>query len=120
MLHGRAVDYPIKVDRYPEASTVANPAQLGGVIMGRLAAAQRTCSRLDLLQDAVAPIFTHAIRRNYSRRLVNSTWTRFLHASTGTQPPVTGKGLRAWFSVAWRKIMAAEEKEGNPRYRASQ
>ena len=56
VLHDRAVDYPVLVDRYPEATTVANPAQLGGVIMGRFVAAQRTCSRLDLFQDAVAGI----------------------------------------------------------------
>jgi hypothetical protein len=78
VLHDRAVDYPIQVDRYPEGSTVANPAQLGGVIMGRLVAAQRTCSRLDLFQDAVAGILTHAHRRNYPRRMVHSVWTRFL------------------------------------------
>ena len=47
-LHDRAVDHPVRVDRYPHSTTVANPAQLGGVIMGRLVAAQRTCSRLDL------------------------------------------------------------------------
>ena len=78
VLHDRAVDYPFQIDRYPEVSTVANPSQLGGVIMGRLVAAQRTCSRLDLFQDAVAGIFTHAHWRGYSRRLLHSTWSRFL------------------------------------------
>ena len=58
VLHDRAVEYPIVIDRYPEASTVANPAQLAGVIMGRLVSAQRLCSRMDLFQDAVAGIFT--------------------------------------------------------------
>ena len=33
-LHDRAMEYPIQVDQYPEATTVANPSQLGGVIMG--------------------------------------------------------------------------------------
>ena len=60
VLHDRAVDYPIQIDRYPEASTVANREHLGGVIMGRLVAAQRTCSRLDPFQDAVAGVFTVA------------------------------------------------------------
>ena len=72
VLHDRAVDYPIQIDRYPEASTVANPAQLGGVIMGRLVAAQRTCGRLDHFQDAVAGIMMHANNRNYPRRLMHS------------------------------------------------
>ena len=48
VLHDRAVDYPIKIARYPHANTVANPAQLQGVVMGRLVAALRRCSRLDL------------------------------------------------------------------------
>jgi len=78
VLHDRAVDYPIQLYRYPHGSTVANPALLGGVIMGRLVAAQRTCSRLDLFQDAVQGILAHAHRRGYPRRLVHSTWTRFL------------------------------------------
>ena len=109
MLHDRAVDYPIRVDRYPEASTVANPAQLGGVIMGRLVAAQRTCSRLDLMQDAVAGIFTHAHRRNYPRRLIYSTWTRFLHKYWDAAS-VTGKELRSWFHKVWKQIVEAEDK----------
>ena len=108
VLHDRAVDYPIKVDRYPEASTVANPAQMGGVIMGPLVAAQRTCSRLDLLQDAIAGIFTHAHRRNYSRRLIHSTWTRFLFKYWDAAS-VTGKELRAWFNKVWKQIVQAEE-----------
>ena len=29
VLHDRAVEYPIQVDRYPEATTVANSSQLG-------------------------------------------------------------------------------------------
>ena len=65
-MHDRAVGYPIKIDRYPEAGTVANPAQLGGVVMGRLVAAQRTCSTIALFKDVVAGIFTHCNRRHYS------------------------------------------------------
>jgi hypothetical protein len=71
-LHDRAVDYPITIQRYPEVTTVANPSQLGGVIMGRLVAAQRACSCLDLFQDAVAGILTHAHMRGYSRRMLHS------------------------------------------------
>ena len=64
MVHDRAVDYPIKVDRYPEDCTIANPTKLGGFIMGYMVAAQCTCSWLELLQDAVAGTFTHAVHRN--------------------------------------------------------
>jgi hypothetical protein len=106
VLHDRAVDYPIRVDRYPEASTVANPSQLGGVIMGRLVAAQRTCSRLDLFQDAVAGIMTHAHNRHYPRRLMHSTWTRFL-VKYWDAASVTSKELRAWFHKAWNQVVAA-------------
>ena len=106
MLHDRAVDYPIRIDRYPEASTVANPAQLGGVIMGRLVAAQRTCSRLDLFQDAVAGIMTHAHNRHYPRRLMHSVWTRFL-TRYWDAASVTNKELRAWFHKAWNQVVAA-------------
>ena len=51
---------------------MANPEQLGVVIMGRLVAAQRTCIRLNLSHDAVAGVFTHACPRGYSRRLLHS------------------------------------------------
>ena len=30
-MHDRAVDYPIRIDRYPHVTTVANPQQLSGV-----------------------------------------------------------------------------------------
>ena len=109
-LHDRAVDYPIQVDRYPEGSTVANPAQLGGVIMGRLVAAQRTCSRLDLFQDAVAGILTHAHNRSYSRRLLHSVWTRFLTRYWDASSVAT-RELRAWFHKAWNQIVAAAKEK---------
>ena len=115
VLHDRAVDYPIRVDRYPEGTTVANPAQLGGVIMGRLVAAQRTCSRLDLFQDAVAGIFTHAHRRRYPRRLVHSVWTRFL-VTYWDAASVTTKELRRWFHEAWNAITTGEGKRSTPRH----
>ena len=107
VLYDRAVDYPIQVDRYPHGSTVANPAQLGGVIMGRLVAAQRTCSRLDLFQDAVLGILTHAHRRGYPRRLVHSTWTRFL-VTYWSAASVSAQELRAWFHEAWRMVVGRE------------
>ena len=100
VLHDRAVEYPIQVDRYLEATTVANPSQLEGVIMGRLVAAQRTCSRLDLFQDAEAGVFTHAINRGYTRQLVHSTWTRFLSRYWDAHS-VSLRELRAWFHKAW-------------------
>lgn len=105
VLHDRAVEYPIQVDRYPEASTVANPAQFGGVLMGRFVAALRTCSRLDLFQDAVAGVLTHAHRRNYPRRLAHSTWTRFLVRYFDCSS-VTVKELRRWFHQAWQHIVS--------------
>jgi hypothetical protein len=109
-LHDRAVDYPIQVDRYPEGSTVANPAQLGGVIMGHLVAAQRTCSRLDLFQDAVAGILTHAYNRGYSRRLLHSVWTHFLTRNWDASS-VSTRELRAWFHKAWTQIVAAAKEK---------
>jgi hypothetical protein len=112
-LHDRAVDYPIQLDRYPHASTVANPTQLGGVIMGRLVAAQRTCSRMDLFQDAVAGIFTHAYRRNYARRLVHGVWTQFLLRYWDAAGNPT-KELRDWFHRTWKAIVEAEGHEAPP------
>jgi hypothetical protein len=112
-MHDRAVGYPIDIDRYPEGGTVANPAQLGGVIMGRLVAAQRTCSTMALFKDVVAGIFTHCVRRHYTRRLVHSVWTKFLvrywdHAT------VTGKELRAWFHPTWTYICNASHESTPP------
>ena len=103
MMHDRAVDYPV----YPHVTTVANPQQLSGVITGRLVAAQRQCSRVDLFKDAVAGILTHAHRRGYSRRMLHSTWTRFL-VRYWDAAGVTTKELRQWFHVAWRKILREE------------
>ena len=114
VLHDRAVDYPIRVDRYPHGTTVANPAQLAGVIMGRLVAAQRTCSRMDLFQDAVAGIFTHAHKRGYPRKMVHSTWTRFLWRYWDAAS-VTTRELRAWFHDAWRAVTESEGREGRHR-----
>jgi len=107
MTYDRAVEYPIQIDRYPAASTVANPAQLGGVIMGRLVAAYKQCSRVNLFQDAVQGIFTHAYRRGYSRRLVHSVWTRFL-VNRLDAANVSVKELRQWFHRGWKQMVAAE------------
>ena len=114
VLHDRAVEYPITIDRYPAASTVANPAQLGGVIMGRLVAAQRACSRLDLFQDVVAGVFTHAHRRGYPRRQVHSVWTRFL-ARYWDAANVSSRELRAWFHRVWKAIV---DGKGGPKKRS--
>ena len=110
VLHDRAVDYPIQLDRYPHVSTVANPSQLGGVIMGRLVAAQRACSRMDLFQDAVAGIFTHAFQRGYSRRLVHGVWTKFLLRYWDAAGSPT-KELRDWFHRTWKGVVEAEGRE---------
>jgi hypothetical protein len=110
VLHDRAVEYPITIDRYPEATTVANPAQLAGVVMGRLVSAQRLCSRMDLFQDAVAGIFTHAYRRGYSRRMVNSVWSRYL-GRYWCAASVHVTELRRWFHRAWADICAMEGRQ---------
>ena len=78
--------------------------------MGRLVAAQRTCSRMDLFQDAVAGIFTHAFRRNYTRRLVHGVWTKFLLRYWDAAGNPT-KELRDWFHRTWKGIVDAEGRE---------
>jgi hypothetical protein len=110
-LHDRAVEYPIRIDRYPHVTTVANPQQLSGVIMGRLVAAQRQCSRVDYFKDTVAGIMTHAHRRGYSRRLLHSTWTRFL-TQYWDAAGVTTKELRRWFHQAWKSICLQPRGQG--------
>ena len=80
--------------------------------MGRLVAAQRTCSRLDLFQDAVAGIMTHAHNRSYPRRLMHSVWTRFLTRYWDASS-VTTKELRAWFHKAWNQVTAAAQGKAN-------
>ena len=79
---------------------MANPEQLGGLIMGRLVGAQRTCSRLDLFHDAVARVFTHAFRRGCPRRLLHSVWTSFLSRYWYASSMTIGE-LRAWFHKVW-------------------
>ena len=72
--------------------------------MGRLVAAQRQCSRVDLFKDAVAGVFTHAYKRGYSRRLLHATWTRFL-VTYWDAAGVTSSELRQWFHEVWRRIV---------------
>ena len=113
VLHDRAVDYPIKIARYPHGATVANPSQLQGVVMGRLVAAQRTCSRLDLFQDAVSGIFTHSFARGFKRRMLHSTWTRFL-VQYWDASSVSIKELRRWFHMQWKKIVKGHQRNAFP------
>ena len=99
-MYDRQEAYPHHIVRYPLADTTAPAQQLGGVIMGRLVHAQETCSHMCDFKDSVAQIFRHTMWRGYSRRLVQSVWSRFLfqrwHASD-----IAVKELRAWFSRVW-------------------
>jgi hypothetical protein len=111
VLHDRAVEYPITIARYPERSTVAPESQLAGVLTGRFVAAYRTCSHVGDFQEAVSGIFVHAIRRHYSRQLVHSVWTRFLHRRLEASNVHTSE-LRAWFTGAWQRAVVDARAQG--------
>lgn len=116
VMHDRAVGYPIRVDRYPEAGTAAPATQLGGVVMGRLVAAQRQCSSMELFKDAVAGVFTHCINRHYSRRLVQSVWNRFL-VKYWDNATVGRRQLRGWFHDIWMELCKAAERSKKPAHK---
>jgi hypothetical protein len=103
-VHDREADYPHHIVRYPLATTTAPTEQLGGVIMGRLEFARMACSHMGDFKQSVANVFRNAIWRGYSRRLVQSVWSRFLfqrwHATD-----IRVRELRSWFSKVWRWLL---------------
>ena len=99
-VHDREHEYPHHIVRYPLADTTASSEQLGGVIMGRLEFARMVCSHMGDFKESVGNVFRNAIWRGYSRRLVQSVWSRFLfqrwHATD-----IRVRALQAWFSKVW-------------------
>ena len=99
----------LSLSRYPEYGTVAPSQQLGGVIMGRLVHCQETCSHMKDFKESVGTVFRNALWRGYSRRLVQSVWSRFLfqrwHATD-----IRVKELRVWFGRVWNYLT----KNGRP------
>ena len=57
----------------------------------------------------MAGIFTHAHRRGYPRRLLHSTWTRFL-VRYWDAASVSVRELRSWFHRVWKEVVATEAK----------
>ena len=99
-VYDREEAYPYHIIRYPEFGTVAPPQQLGGVIMGRLVHCQETCSHMKDLKESVGMVFRNALWRGYSRRLVQSVWSRFLFQRWHSTD-IRVKELRVWFSKVW-------------------
>ena len=77
-VYDREEAYHYHIVRYPELGTVAPPQQLWGVLMGRLVNCQETCSHMKDFKDSAATVFRNALWKCYSRRLVQSVWSRFL------------------------------------------
>ena len=99
--------YPHHIVRYPEFGTVAPPQQLGGVIMGRLVHCQETCSHMKDFKESVGMVFRTALWRGYSRRLVQSVWSRFLFQRWHSTD-IRVKELRVWFSKVWRYLQSTD------------
>ena len=99
-VYDREESYPYHIVRYPEFGTVAPPQQLGGVIMGRLVHCQEACSHMKDFKESVSTVFRNAQWRGYSRRLVQSVWSRFLFQRWHSTD-IRVKELRVWFSKVW-------------------
>ena len=112
-VNDRQDEYPYHIVRYPFGDTTAAAEQLGGVVMGRLVHAQETCSHMCDFKESVALIFRHAMWRGYSRRLVQSVWSRFLFQRWHTSD-IRVKELRAWFSKAWKYLQASGKAPAHP------
>jgi len=102
-VYDREFSYPYHIVRYPDSASVAPSQQLGGVIMGRLVHCQETCSHMSDFKESVGSVFRNAMWRGYSRRLIQSVWSRFLlqrwHCDIRT------KELRVWFSKIWKFLL---------------
>ena len=99
-VYDREEAYPHHIVRFPEFGTVAPPQQLGGVIMGRLVHCQETCSHMKDFKESVGTVFRNAMWRGYSRRLIQSVWSRFLFQRWHSTD-IRVKELRVWFSKVW-------------------
>ena len=102
-VYDREEAYPYHIVRYPEFGTVAPSQQLGGVIMGRLVHCQETCSHMKDFKESVGTVFRNALWRGYSRRLVQSVWSRFLFQRWHSTD-IRVKELRVWFSKVWKYL----------------
>ena len=104
-VHDRESEYPFHIVCYPESSSAVPQQQLGGVVMGRLVHCQAVCSYVADFKESCAAVFRNAIWRGYSRRLVQSVWSRFLFQRWHSD--IRWKELRTWFSKLWNYLMAS-------------
>ena len=104
-VHDREEEYPHHIVRYPLATTTAPTEQLGGVIMGRLEFARMACSHMADFKLSVANVFRNAIWRGYSRRLVQSVWSRFLFQRWHAVD-IRVRELRTWFAKVWKFLLS--------------
>jgi hypothetical protein len=62
-LYDREEEYPFHIMRYPHIGSSVSDAQLGGVVMGRLMAAQQFCSTLWDFKQSVVWILRRAVEK---------------------------------------------------------
>ena len=108
-VYDREFSYPYHIVRYPDSTSVVPSQQLGGVIMGRLVHCQETCSHMNDFKESVGTVFRNAMWRGFSRRLVQSVWSRFLFQRWHCD--IRMKELRVWFSRMWQFLLRCGNKK---------
>ena len=108
-LYDREEEYPFHILRYPHAGSSVSDAQLGGVVMGRLMAAQQFCSTLWDFKQSVAWILRRTVERGFTRKIVEKVWSKFLYTKWQTKD-IRTQELRKWFPRAWNWVTTSQLK----------
>ena len=111
-VYDREDEYPFHIMRYPHVGTVAAPQQKAGVIMGRLVTCFQVCNTVSDFKASALRVIQRAFQRGYTKRLVQSVWSRFLF-QYWRSGDVRRPALKGWFRYAWKVALSDEKVGGN-------
>jgi hypothetical protein len=111
-MHFRDSSYPIRIRRYPAEGSMITESQRLGVVTGQFIRAQRLCSTLEKMKQAVQGVVLACMRRGYHRRELDRMWGKFLLQWWKAEEVRRGE-LRAWFrkmtSVVHRTVQCEQK-----------
>jgi hypothetical protein len=109
-MHFRDASYPITIRRYPAGGSMVTDSQRIGVITGQFIRAQRLCSTLENMKEAVRGVALAALRRGYKRRELDRQWGKFLVQWWKAEEVRRGE-LRAWFRKMTSEVSRTVQRE---------
>ena len=109
-MHFRDASYPIVIRRYPAGGSMVTDSQRIGVITGQFIRAQRLCSTLENMKEAVRGVALAAFRRGYKRRELDRQWGKFLVQWWKAEEVRRGE-LRAWFRKMTSEVSQTVQRE---------